>query len=228
MLSASTFAANVTVFGGVNLNQKIESEYQGTTDNYNADKTGYTVGVEAHKEFYKIGNEKVELGVGTKYDSMLKGDVDLDTTTPNEELASTMPVYGSVKLSHQLNKTTSIYLQGKLGYAFAFDGKAIKDVNIEIREYDKNIDFNKRGNPIYSLQQREIAELMKNESGMCIGYYEFNNRLSNDNSFKKILRPINNLICEIKPNSKEFERLKNILEKIILLKKECQNILKGK
>ncbi|MGJ0329886.1 hypothetical protein NG755_09270 [Aliarcobacter cryaerophilus] len=106
--------------------------------------------------------------------------------------------------------------------------KAIKDVNIEIREYDKNIDFNKRGNPIYSLQQREIAELMKNESGMCIGYYEFNNRLSNDNSFKKILRPINNLICEIKPNSKEFERLKNILEKIILLKKECQNILKGK
>ena len=69
---------------------------------------------------------------------------------------------------------------------------------------------------------------MKNESGMCIGYYEFNNRLSNDNSFKKILRPINNLICEIKTNSKEFERLKNILEKIILLKKECQNILKGK
>ncbi len=135
MLSASTFAANVTVFGGVNLNQKIESEYQGTTDNYNADKTGYTVGVEAHKEFYKIGNEKVELGVGTKYDSMLKGDVDLDTTTPNEELASTMPVYGSVKLSHKLNKTTSIYLQGKLGYAFAFDGKSIEDVNDDLATY---------------------------------------------------------------------------------------------
>ena len=66
---------------------------------------------------------------------MLKGDVDLDTTTPNEELASTMPVYGSVKLSHQLNKTTSIYLQGKLGYAFAFDGKAIKDVNDDLATY---------------------------------------------------------------------------------------------
>ncbi|MFX4217729.1 hypothetical protein ACOL3B_02370 [Aliarcobacter butzleri] len=106
--------------------------------------------------------------------------------------------------------------------------KTIKDVNIEIRKYDSDCELNERGNPVYSLQQREIAELMKNESGMCIGYYEFNNRLSTDDSFKKVLRPINNLICGIKPNSKEFERLKNILEKLILLQKECQNILKGK
>lgn len=106
--------------------------------------------------------------------------------------------------------------------------KAIKDVNIEIRKYDSNCKFTERGNPIYSLQQREISEAMKKEYRTCIGYYEFNKILSNDEHFKKILIPIDKLINEIKPDTNEFERIKNTLEKLVLLKKECQNILKGK
>ncbi|MGA1941325.1 hypothetical protein [Arcobacter sp. YIC-310] len=104
---------------------------------------------------------------------------------------------------------------------------AIKDVNIAIREYTQDTDFDERGNPIYSLQQREISELLRKDNNSCMSYYEFNKKLSTDDSFKGVLAPITNLVNEIKPETKEFKRIENILEKLFILQEECKLILKG-
>ncbi len=55
-------------------------------------------------------------------------DADGDT------LATTMPVYGSAKVSFNATKKTSIYLQGTLGYAFAFAGDIVKDYDEDLNE----------------------------------------------------------------------------------------------
>ena len=92
VLSASTFAANVTVFGGVNLNGDMKFE-----DSKKDAELGYTAGVEAHKSVAKFANGNLEVGLGTKYDSTI-------TTKDDEgkyEYASSMPVYGSLKYSHK-------------------------------------------------------------------------------------------------------------------------------
>ena len=44
ILSASTFAANVTVFGGLNLNGKLSVEDDGIETRESADEAGYTYG----------------------------------------------------------------------------------------------------------------------------------------------------------------------------------------
>ena len=129
VLSVSSFGAvvdNVTVFGGVNMDGKLGIDWaDGTNEKYNADEIGYTVGVEAHKQVAKFSAGKLELGVGAKYDSSFIND----ELYEDGDIATTMPVYGSAKLSFKATKTTNIYLQGMLGYAFAADGDAVKDIN---------------------------------------------------------------------------------------------------
>lgn len=128
VLSASTFAANVTVFGGVNVNGEIEMKNSTETYKYDAEEMGYSVGIEAHKSVAKFGKDNIEVGLGTKYDSTVIANV-IEELEGNEELASFMPVYGSLKYTHKVNNKVSIYAQGKAGYAFAFDGDLVKDMN---------------------------------------------------------------------------------------------------
>lgn len=126
VLSASTFAANVTVFGGMNMNGEIEMKDLGETYKYDAEDMGYTVGAEVHKSIAKFEKGNLEFGLGTKYDSTVTANI-TNVLEGNEELASFMPVYGSLKYSHKINNNVNIYAQGKVGYAFAFDGKFVKD-----------------------------------------------------------------------------------------------------
>ncbi len=63
-----------------------------------------------------------------KYDSTIIANV-VEDLEGNEELASFMPVYGSLKYTHKINNKVSVYAQGKAGYAFAFDGELVKDMN---------------------------------------------------------------------------------------------------
>lgn len=120
VLSASTFAANVTVFGGLNANGEIKFE-----DSKEDAELGYTAGVEAHKSVAKFVNGNLEVGLGTKYDSTITNKEDGE----EYEYASSMPVYGSLKYTYKVNKKVNLYLQGKVGYAFMFDGKTIEDIN---------------------------------------------------------------------------------------------------
>ena len=128
VLSASTFAANVTVFGGVNASGKIETKSSEGTEKLDAKEMGYFIGVEAHQSVAKLGNGNLEVGLGTKYDSTVVVDID-DESAGNEELVSFMPVYGSLKYTHKINNKISVYAQGKAGYAFAFDGKVVDEIN---------------------------------------------------------------------------------------------------
>lgn len=125
VISASTFAANVTVFGGINTNGSLQFDGYSKMDT----KLGYTAGVEAHKSVAKLGNGILEAGVGTKYDSTIIND----ETKTAYEYASTMPVYGSLKYNYKANKNLNVYIQGKVGYTFAFDGKVMDDLNALIK-----------------------------------------------------------------------------------------------
>lgn len=106
--------------------------------------------------------------------------------------------------------------------------KAIKDVNISIRKHEENLSQELRGSPIYSLQQREIAEMIRIENTKtCLGYYLFKKNFVDIGS-KNILEPIERLSKNIQPGTKEFERVKDILEKLEVLQTECIKVLKGK
>lgn len=137
VLSASTYAANYTVFGGVNVNGKGAGEYSDSygdsdSDKFKADELGYTVGIEAHKELAKFSKSKLEIGIGTKYETnIVPEDNDGDT------FASTLPVYGSAKLSFPITNGKNIYLQGTLGYTFAFEGETLEDSS----EYYESLDL---------------------------------------------------------------------------------------
>ena len=133
VLSASTFAANVTVFGGVNVNGGIQFADYSEMDT----KMGYTVGVEAHKSVAKFTNGNFEVGLGTKYDSTIIND----ETSEAYEYASSMPVYGSLKYSYKVNKKVNVYVQGKAGYVFMFDGKVIDEANDGIKEVETLIGY---------------------------------------------------------------------------------------
>lgn len=106
--------------------------------------------------------------------------------------------------------------------------QAIKDVNIAIREYNSSFDFNDRGHPIYSLQQREISEIMRVEgTNRCIGYSTFSHNFSKEEGFLRVLEPINNLFEKLNLDSKEFKRIEIVLDKLLKLQKECKIVLKG-
>ena len=50
-------------------------------------------------------------------------------------------VYGTLKYSHKLNNKVNIYVQGKAGYAFMFDGKTIDEANDSIKEVETLIGY---------------------------------------------------------------------------------------
>lgn len=151
VLSASTYAVttdtknttstknttNVIIFGGLNLNGKGTGEYSSSFEDSNsskfkADELGYTVGIEAHTELAKFANSKIEIGIGTKYETNI-----VPEDSDGETFASTLPVYGSAKLSFPTTNGKSIYLQGTLGYTFAFEGETLEDSS----EYYKSLDL---------------------------------------------------------------------------------------
>ncbi len=139
VLSVSTFAEarifnelDVTVFGGVNLDgkTKIKGYFSddNTTEIFNrkSKEIGYTIGIEVHKQVAKISDIDFKLGLGTKYET---GTIFEDYA--EETFASTLPLYGSAKLSVPFINEASIYLQGTLGHVFAFKGKFIKEFEKE-------------------------------------------------------------------------------------------------
>jgi hypothetical protein len=123
VLSASTFAANVTVYGGLNLNGDVK-----ILDSKEDTELGSTIGVEAHKSVAKLGNGNLEVGLGTKYDSTITNEED----GKEYKYASSMPIYGSVKYNYKVNKNISLYIQGKAGYAFMFEDETVDITNDDL------------------------------------------------------------------------------------------------
>lgn len=129
IISATTFAAtgslidNVTVYGGVNLN----GEFKEGGDKINANKNGYTVGVEAHKQVGKFTYGKLELGLGTKYETSFKADA-----TGDDTFATTLPLYGSAKLTVPVIGGANVYVQGSVGYVVPFAGDIVRNNNNDL------------------------------------------------------------------------------------------------
>ncbi len=132
ILSTSTFATNLTVFGGANLNQSIEGSYNGGDIPFNTKNTnnGYVVGIEVNKSILKKGSNNLEIGLGTEYDSAIDWQGTESDETPIE-FVSFIPVYGDIKYSYGLNKNTNIFLKGKVGYVFCQKGKMFDDLGDE-------------------------------------------------------------------------------------------------
>ncbi len=138
ILSVPTFA-EVTVFGGVNLNGKakikVSSSEEKTTEiaSKNSEEIGYTIGIETHKQVAKISDIDFKLGLGVKYETSIifkefNGDV----------YASTLPFYGSAKLSFPSTNEVNIYIQGTLGFVILFEGKVLKDQWEELQNNTKS------------------------------------------------------------------------------------------
>jgi len=104
--------------------------------------------------------------------------------------------------------------------------QSIKNVNKKLRDYS-DIEFDKRNNPIYSLQQREIAESMRIEDSNCMSYYTFNKKIKDDAEFKETILPLQELIKNIESDSEKFKRLESTYNALEKLKKEAENILKN-
>lgn len=136
VLSASTFAANVTVFGGLNLNGDVK-----ILDSKEDTELGSTIGVEAHKSVAKLGNGNLEVGLGTKYDSTITNEEDGE----EYKYASSMPIYGSVKYNYKVNKNVSLYIQGKAGYAFMFEDETVDNTNDKLASFDLDAKFEMEG-----------------------------------------------------------------------------------
>ena len=64
ILSTSLLAANVTVFGGLNLSGKMSIEEDGIETSKSADEVGYTYGLEINKKVKNLENGKIEIGLG--------------------------------------------------------------------------------------------------------------------------------------------------------------------
>ncbi len=127
VLSASTFAANVTVFGGVNMNGETTVKADGGEESIDAEEMGYVIGVEAHNEVAKFKNGKFELGLGTKYDS----EFIVDSGSENVSYVSTLPIYASAKASFKAAAGVNVYVQGLLGYVIPFEADGTKGDDLE-------------------------------------------------------------------------------------------------
>jgi len=142
IISATTFAMsidNMTFFGGVNANGKQTVDKSATFNmsglgqtTSDADKMGYTIGLEAHGPIAKFSKAKLEGGFGAKYESSFVGK-DGKTTV------AYVPVYGSLKASVTPSKKLSIYVQGTLGYNYAFEGDVYKTLNEDFKKYGPKI-----------------------------------------------------------------------------------------
>ena len=128
ILSASTFAANLTVFGGLNLNGKLSVEDDGIETRESADEAGYTYGIEINKKIKNLENGKIEIGLGTKYETSFMIDEFQDKT-----LATTMPIYLSGKLSQKISKGTNIFIKGSVGYTLPFEGDIMDSLNNSLK-----------------------------------------------------------------------------------------------
>jgi hypothetical protein len=126
-------AANVTVFGGVNNEGKIEFKDEDGTEKRDT-KSGFTVGVEAHKALNKSTKNIFEEGMGVKYDSVITNKEKNEYEEDYAEYASTLPIYGSAKYTYKVNNKLGVYLQGKAGYAMAFAGKSVEDYDKYLSE----------------------------------------------------------------------------------------------
>lgn len=160
-----------------------------------------------------------------------EGYKELDDDNPQYEyyMPSTLYYFSQYLCWTQILKEEvnyEIFNEKKEEKAF-FD--SLKEVNHALREYDANEPLEARGNPVYSLQQRQIAEMMMVEQAKrsCINYFNFEKDWKID-GFKNILDPLHSLNNGINPSTKEFQRLVKVLEKLQLLQSQCLNILKGK
>ena len=61
VLSTSLLAANVTVFGGLNLSGKMSIEEDGIETSKSADEVGYTYGLEINKKVKNLENGEIDL-----------------------------------------------------------------------------------------------------------------------------------------------------------------------
>jgi len=102
--------------------------------------------------------------------------------------------------------------------------QVLKKVNKSLRGKDNNFD-----RPLYSLEQREISELMMdinyNNKRVCKSYYSFHEKFETP-EMREILKPLRNLFENIQKNDKKFNRLSLLLTALRELKKESENLLK--
>ena len=136
ILSASTFAANVTVFGGLNLNGKLLVEDDGIETRESADEAGYTYGIEINKKIKNLENGKIEVGLGTKYETSFMIDEFQDKT-----LATTMPIYLSGKLSQKVSKSTNVFIKGSVGYTLPFEGDIMDSLNNSLKSQNQELEL---------------------------------------------------------------------------------------
>lgn len=97
---------------------------------------------------------------------------------------------------------------------------AIRNMNLILRNTNSPA-------PIFSLQQRHIAEIMMVESNgrrTCMSYNDFTNKLQDDKKFKDILKPLIDLVETMKGPDKYTAK---ILEAAVKLQNQCQSILRS-
>lgn len=136
MLSTSTFAANTTVFGGLNLNGKLSVKEDGIETRKSADEPGYTYGIEINRKVKNLESGKIELGFGTKYETSFMVDEFEDKT-----LVTTMPIYLSGKLSQKLSKNSNLFMKGSLGYTLPFEGDIVNDLNKNLKIQNQELEL---------------------------------------------------------------------------------------
>lgn len=136
ILSTSLLAANVTVFGGLNLSGKMSIEEDGIETSKSADEVGYTYGLEINKKVKNLENGKIEIGLGAKYETSFMVD-----EFNNNTLATTMPIYLDAKLSQRISKTSNLFIKGSIGYTMPFEGDIIDKLNEELKLENKEVDL---------------------------------------------------------------------------------------
>lgn len=98
--------------------------------------------------------------------------------------------------------------------------KSLRDVNVSLRNVNSPA-------PIFSLQQRQIAEIMRSdvdEKRKCITYHEFVIKHKEDGTFKDILKPLEELVEKI---AGPDQYTNTILKEVLDLKEQCQGLLKS-
>ncbi|MDD2383128.1 MAG: hypothetical protein PHN18_02965 [Sulfurospirillaceae bacterium] len=120
-------------------------------------------------------------------------------------------------------------LKEEINYEIFNEKKDEKDFFNAIHSVNVNLRSTAFMTPIYSLQQRQIAEMMishENGKRICKSYYEFEENYKSE-KFRLIIFPIEKLIQGINGEISNEEQLRAICSSLSELKKCCTKVLKN-